>query len=174
MSATLRYDIGQDFAAALADRIPNNWDQLSAKMARRWAGVGRARWECVSIALKLPKQIGLAVLVVRKLSVLMEDGHDGKIRKEARTLWRKLCQSLGMFGEQVRDREFLAAIEEEPANLGRWSAYADWLAEKGDDRAELLAAVLDPKKAAKVRYGIPLLAFPQGSYKRADAYDRDE
>jgi uncharacterized protein (TIGR02996 family) len=59
------------------------------------------------------------------------------------------------------EKSFLAAIQDDPADLANWSAYADWLQEQDHfdmkRRGLVITGWLGPK-AVQVKYGVPVLA----------------
>lgn len=175
MSATLRYDIGHALSVAMFDATDAFLSRFGQKMAARWAGVYRDRWECETFAVKLPRQVGDAWRLVRILGRMQDKkGADAVAVKGAHILAGKLAHSLGLpFGPTLDTDEsgFLRSIDAAPDDLTTWLVYADWLDEHPNEaiaydvarwrdltgsypRANIVRAWLDPKKAAKVRYGV--------------------
>jgi uncharacterized protein (TIGR02996 family) len=82
--------------------------------------------------------------------------------RPAHTLAAKLTVSFGLpYNEFLgpicsEEKGFLKSVNETPEDLTTWSAYSDWLVEHNDPRGTVIAEWLDPKKAMKVKYGIPV------------------
>lgn len=160
MSATLRYDIGQGISFALSNASPGLLAEFGCMPASRWGGVHKSRFECLTFAVKLPSQIVLAVdlLLATIRAQRSEFSTDGTALNSCRTLEKKLRQSLGLpKGTSAEERPFVDAIME-GGDLTDWLVYADWLQERCDPRGDLIRAWSDPKKAIKVKYGIPVMA----------------
>jgi uncharacterized protein (TIGR02996 family) len=160
MSATLRHDIPQVLKTAIGKRS-DVLSTLGAYEAGRWAGVHRGYNKITTFAIKLPAQIGAGYELLKMLSLLCDIGTSG-VHAPAWTLQRKLIVSFGLpynefFGQPCSDEQsFLTSIDKEPANIATWSAYSDWMVEHGDVRGTVIAEWLDPKKAVKTKYGIPV------------------
>jgi uncharacterized protein (TIGR02996 family) len=160
MSATLRHDI----PLPLAEFVGDHGDVLivlGAYEANRWAGIRRGHNRVTTFAIKLPRQIEPGYKLMRVCKTLSDEGAIG-IHGPAWTLYRKLCVSFGLpynefLGQPCSDeKSFLAAIERVPGEIATWSAYSDWLTEFGDPRGSVIAAWLDPKRAVKTKYGVPV------------------
>lgn len=141
------------------------------------------RNECYTFAIKLPEQVAPAWRLLRatlRLSVLRpmtqprsqpgmwSEVLTGPAIRGCGILAAKLIASLGlphridvvMEGDEVA---FLKAINSNPGELTIWHGYADWLRECDSDkhapqaanRGDVIFGWLNPKKAMKVKYGVP-------------------
>jgi uncharacterized protein (TIGR02996 family) len=161
MSAALRYDIPNALYVCIRDEFP----EIEFTPTSRWGGVRKARYECETFGLRLPDQVKTAWDL---LSVMRGLGRSS-VKSSAWTLEKKLAASLGVPIRADRmipgEEEWLLAIAAEPENLGRWGAYADWLQERGTEDANccglLIVGWLGPV-ALKMKYGVPMMATPQG------------
>jgi uncharacterized protein (TIGR02996 family) len=165
MSATLRHKIGKDMANAIRAQDGQLLTRLGAQEGRKWVGSRLGgHWTCETFAIKLPQDIEHGYQLLRICRLLGGSHPDKRVVKGCQLLVRKLAASFGLpldepIGRSNSDeRGFLVSIEAHPADLTPWSAYADWLQERNDPRSNLIAGWIDPKKALKVRYGVPELA----------------
>lgn len=159
MSATLRYDIGMQPWAVLFVNLDTSCASLRFTRASRWVGVGKPRFECVTFAIRLPKQHKEAVALISNIDrCLSAIAIIPVIEKGLIILRKKIALSMGFPPENssAEEKGFLSSIMAEPS-LTTWLVYADWLEERGDPRGELIRAWNGPK-AIKCKYGIPLLA----------------
>jgi uncharacterized protein (TIGR02996 family) len=152
MTATLRYDVGMQFAELLHSTCQNDdclLCRLKAGQASRWAGVRRPRHQCYTFALKLPAQVNLALELLRECTRTR-----AKIRGlaplAAKTLYSKLCRSLGLSEDHVgyavdggftlhgsaQEVAFLEKLYAQlvdgravdgPVHGGKWPDLTDWL-----------------------------------------------
>jgi uncharacterized protein (TIGR02996 family) len=168
MSATLRYDIGQQLGMAIQISYPSLFAALKMEPMSRWGGIGNPRWHGYTFALKLPADIETLYMLIGSLEEIGDNiFHNGTVANSCRLLQKKLSISVGLpwecFIDQPHPDEqaFLDCLNEEPGRLDTWGAYADWLQEHDDPRGTLISAWMNPKKAMKVKYGLPLMADPE-------------
>jgi uncharacterized protein (TIGR02996 family) len=166
VSATLRYDLGV-YAALAIDGMPDNpLGPFGASETSRWAGVGRARWLCVTFAVKLPAQASQAFALLKAIRTLAGDANlPPRERDGCQTLAGKLSLALGLPPGPATPHEdaFLHALAQDPGQLATWSAYADWLQERPDPQSQRRGLVIAgwlARKPMKVKYGVPTIAKP--------------
>ncbi len=182
MTATLRFDIGNDAREAIRatlylvdrNRLGDNDEatshcrllvRLGEKQMTRWAGAYRQGHNVWSLTVKLPAQFRDAYLLYDLATRLSAQIPDLRTSSGCLTLSKKLRVSLGLpwpvQATAVEDA-FLLAIHEQPGDLANWMAYGDFLMEgcagsHGIQRGTLIAGLLGPKPV-KIRYGVPELA----------------
>lgn len=91
----------------------------------------------------LPRQLGLAYRLLRLVMLRRDLTMNAMTSRSADTLRNRLASDLGLIPRLDlplpkfigrEEASFLAAINEDPGDLLNWSAYADWLEERGDPR----------------------------------------
>lgn len=162
MSATLRHDISRELAAAIWDCDFLLLAAMGGRESQIWAGIRNGGHRpSYTFAAKLPGDVRNCVALLDACGTIQTRIRDipSRVRNSAHTLAAKFIVSLGLPFEFWLDEEagFLASIEAAPGELTNWSAYADWLVERGEKRGEVMQGWL-AKKAVKTKYGVPLTA----------------
>jgi uncharacterized protein (TIGR02996 family) len=170
MTATLRYDIGQQGAHEIEAIDPSLLNELGARDASRYAGFRRARFHCKTFAVKLPAQAGNAYRLQDVCRRVMGREKHGVIYTTCQALREKLVLSLGLPYLWVIKRgeaPFLHALDLNPNEPATWHAYADYLQEQTHEhdqlRGKVIAEWLGPK-AVKVKYGVTVTACELRKY----------
>jgi uncharacterized protein (TIGR02996 family) len=158
VSATLRFQIGNNAEACLMVAFPQLWEDLPLEAILYWRGIRPGSRPCWEATFKLPEQVGLAFRLYEAATDLCCGTGSGLAKISFRSLQSKLRVCLGLpdYEPIVPERDFLATLASRPGDLTAWLVYADWLEEQGGNlgkRAERIRG-WSGKKRLKTKYGV--------------------